>query len=240
MMRKLTYLFFGLLSALLISVSCNNKRAVDVGVRTELDSISYCIGIVYGQNLHGDGFDTINPWVIARAFNDLLDEKDLLIGKEDAKNILLEHYADVKRGQLLSRYEDIKTEGEEFLKKNKKEKNVTNLPSGLQYIVLKEGNGPKPKSDDVIGVYYQGWLLDGTTFDKHMEGDPVIYGVNRVIPGWTEALQLMSTGSKWRLFVPYNLAYGTEFNPNSPIMPYSTLVFELELIDIKPRQGSSN
>lgn len=107
----------------------------------------------------------------------------------------------------------------------------------MQYTVLKEGTGPQPKIDDVIGIYYQSWMLNGTLFDKHTEGDPVIYGVNRVLPGWTEALQLMRTGAKWKLFLPYDLAYGTEFNPNSPIEPFSTLIFELELVDIKPRQG---
>lgn len=239
MIKKIAYIVLSIIIILVLDTSCNNKKTVDVGVRSKLDSISYCIGIVYGQNLHGDGFDTINPWVIAQGFSDLLDEneEDLLIGKEEAKNILLEHYADIKRGRLLSQFEDVKLEGEEFLKKNSKKKDVVTLPSGLQYTVLKEGTGPQPKIDDVIGVYYQSWMLNGTLFDKHTEGDPVIYGVNRVLPGWTEALQLMRTGAKWKLFLPYDLAYGTEFNPNSPIEPFSTLIFELELVDIKPRQG---
>ena len=237
MIKKITYLLLSIIVILVLDTSCKNKKTVDVGVRSKLDSISYCIGIVYGQNLHGDGFDTINPWVIAQAFSDLIEDKDLLIGKEEAKNILLEHYADIKRGELLSQFEDVKHEGEEFLKKNSKKENVVTLPSGLQYTVLKEGTGLQPKIDDVIGVYYQSWMLNGTLFDQHTEGDPVIYGVNRVLPGWTEALQLMKTGAKWKLFVPYDLAYGTEFNPNSPIVPFSTLIFELELVDIKPRQG---
>lgn len=237
-MNKLIFLLTGSFIALLLATSCNDKRAVDVGVRTKMDSISYCIGIVYGQNLHGDGFDTINPWVIARAFDDLFDEKDLVIEKNKAKDILLEHYAKVKRGQLLAEFEDVKLEGEKFLEENAKNENVTSLPSGLQYSVIKEGTGPKPKPDDVVGVYYQGWLLNGTKFDTHTDGDPVIFGVNRVIPGWTEALQLMNTGSKWKLFIPYNLAYGTEFRPNSTIVPYSTLIFELELAKIESNQGN--
>lgn len=237
MIKKITYLLLSLFIILVLDTSCKNKKTVDVSVGTKLDSISYCIGIVYGQNLHGDGFDTINPWVIAQAFSDLIEEEDLIIGKEEAKNILLEHYADIKRGRLLSQFEDVKLEGKEFLKKNSKKEDVVTLPSGLQYSVLKEGTGPQPKIDDVIGVYYKSWMLNGTLFDQHTEGDPVIYGVNRVLPGWTEALQLMKTGAKWKLFVPYDLAYGTEFNPNSPIVPFSTLIFELELVDIKPRQG---
>jgi FKBP-type peptidyl-prolyl cis-trans isomerase FklB len=232
-MRRIFWIIF---ISFLILVSCRNKRTVDVGIRTRLDTISYSIGIVYGQNLHGDGFDTINPWVIARAFDDLLDEKELLISKEDAKSILLEQYARVKKGQLLSKFEDVKIEGEKFLEENSRKDGVVVLPSGLQYKVLKKGKGMSPDENDLVRVFYKGSFINGEVFDKHVEGDPIVYGVNRVIKGWSEALQLMKPGSRWRLFIPYELGYGEEFRPNSDIVPYSALIFDLELVSVDSRE----
>lgn len=232
-MRRYLWIF---VVGLLIQTSCRNKRTVDVGLRTRLDTISYSIGIVYGQNLHGDGFDTINPWVIARGFDDLLDKKELLIGKEEAKSILLEQYARIKKAQLLSKFGDVKAEGEKFLEENKKKDGVIVLPSGLQYKVLKEGKGKSPDKNDIVRVFYKGSFINGEVFDKHEDGDPIVFGVNRVIRGWTEALQLMKPGSKWKLFVPYELGYGKEFRPNSDIVPYSVLIFELELVSVDPRE----
>lgn len=232
-MKKITILL--LVGSLLIVFSCQNKRAVDVGMRNKIDTISYCIGIVYGQNLHGDGFDTINPWVIARAFDDLLDEKELLIGKDMAKEILLEQYAVVKEAQLLLKFEDIKIEGEKFLEENMNKEGVVVLSGGLQYKVIKEGKGKSPGEDDIVRVYYKGSFINGQVFEEHITGDPIIFGVNRVIKGWSEALQLMKPGSKWRLFIPYNLAYGKEYRPNSEIIPFSALIFDLELVSVEER-----
>lgn len=230
-MKKIALLL--LVGSLLIVFSCQNKRAVDVGMRNRIDTISYCIGIVYGQNLHGDGFDTINPWVIARAFDDLLEEKELQIDKDRAKEILLEQYANVKEAQLLLKFEDIKIEGEKFLEENKNKKGVIVLPSGLQYKIIKEGEGKSPGKEDIVRVYYRGSFINGRVFEEHTTGDPIIFGVNRVIKAWSETLQLMKPGSKWRLFVPYKLAYGKEYRPNSEIVPFSALIFDLELVNVE-------
>ena len=230
-MKKIALLL--LVGSLLIVFSCQNKRAVDVGMRNRIDTISYCIGIVYGQNLHGDGFDTINPWVIARAFDDLLEEKELLIDKDRAKEILLEQYANVKEAQLLLKFEHIKIEGEKFLEENRNKEGVIVLPSGLQYKMIKEGEGKSPGKEDIVRVYYSGSFINGRVFEEHTTGDPIIFGVNRVIKAWSEALQLMKPGSKWRLFVPYNLAYGDEYRPNSEIVPFSALIFDLELVNVE-------
>ena len=125
-----------------------------------------------------------------------------------------------------------KTQGEKFLADNKTEEGVTTLPSGLQYKVLKAGSGPKPGLHDQVTVHYTGTLIDGTVFDSSVQrGQPASFAVNGVIPGWTEALQLMNTGSKWQLFIPYNLAYG-EQGAGEKIGPYSTLIFEVELLKI--------
>jgi len=227
------YRILGILSVFTITMlSCNNERVVNVDVNSKLDTISYCIGVVYAQNLHKDGFDTINPWLISKGLDDVFDERKLLIEKDEAKQILMEHYAEIKRKQLIEKFEDVKLAGEKFLNENKKNPNIRVLEDGLQYLVLKRGTGPKPKPNDVVKVYYKGSLLNGEVFEEHLKGDPIPFAVNRVIQGWKDALPLMSVGSKWRLFIPYDLAYGTEFRPNSDIVPYSTLVFDLELVSI--------
>jgi len=123
--------------------------------------------------------------------------------------------------------------GEDFLVENSKREEVTTLPSGLQYEVITAGIGPKPGLTDQFVAHYTGSLLDGTVFDSSVErGEPLTYGVSQVVPGWTEALQLMSVGSKWKIYLPSDLAYGETGTPGGPIDPYSTLIFEMELLDI--------
>ena len=126
-----------------------------------------------------------------------------------------------------------KVEGEKFLAENKDKPGVTTLPSGLQYKVSKQGTGPKPKATDTVTVHYEGKLIDGTIFDSSLKrGEPTSFPVNRVIPGWTEALQLMPVGSTWQLFIPSNLAYGEHPRPGGPIGPNAVLTFEVQLIKI--------
>jgi len=123
-------------------------------------------------------------------------------------------------------------EGTNFLTENAKKEGITTLPSGLQYEVIAEGSGEKPKADSQVTTHYHGMLLDGKVFDSSVErGQPATFGVNQVIKGWTEALQLMATGSKWKLFIPYDLAYGDQ-GAGADIKPYSTLIFEVELLSI--------
>ncbi len=123
--------------------------------------------------------------------------------------------------------------GKAFLEKNKKEEGVIELPSGLQYKVLKEGNGKKPKATDKVRCHYEGMLLDGTIFDSSIKrGEPAVFGVNQVIQGWVEALQLMQEGSKWRLFIPSEMAYGARGAGNS-IPPHATLIFDVELLAVE-------
>ena len=124
--------------------------------------------------------------------------------------------------------------GEEFLKENEKKEGVKTLPSGLQYKVLKEGEGKSPKATDTVSVHYRGTLLDGTEFDSSTKrGEPAEFPVNRVIKGWTEALQLMKEGAKWMLYIPASLAYGERGTPGGPIGPNETLIFEVELLKVK-------
>ncbi|NOY37161.1 MAG: FKBP-type peptidyl-prolyl cis-trans isomerase [Chlorobi bacterium] len=212
--------------------SCNQPVG-EKKLKTHIDTISYCIGVVYGGNLHRDGFDTINAELIGQGLNDYVNKGKTLIDKDKAKKILLEQYRIVKEKELLDKYGDNKTDGEKFLEENAKRKEVTVLPSGLQYEILETGHGEQPDSNDLVYVHYRGQLVNGTVFEENFGKDPVIFAPNRVIPGWTEALLHMHAGDRWKIFIPYQLGYGTEFRPNSPIEPYSALIFEIELVKVK-------
>ena len=228
----MTRFFISLGVLIIISFSCSNKESVNVEIENELDSVSYFIGVVLGEYLPGDGFDTTNAWLVAKGLIDYYEKNDLLIEVEDYKEFIRAYATREEMQEYLLKYGDIKLEGEKFLEENSKREGVVTLPSGLQYMVIKEGIGPKPKPNDLVMVYYKGWLLSGEVFDEHLKGDPIPFKVDRIIPGWTEAIQLMKEGAKWQLFIPYDLAYGTEIRPSSIIVPYSMLTFEIELVKV--------
>lgn len=228
----MTRFFISLVVLIIISFSCRNKESVNFEIKNELDSVSYLVGVVLGENLPRDGFDTTNTWMVAKGLSDYYEKNDLLIEVEDYKGFIRAYASREKTKKYLSKYGDVKLKGEKFLEENSKKEGVVTLPSGLQYLVIKEGTGPKPKSNDLVMVYYKGWLLPGEVFDEHLKGDPIPFKVDRIIPGWTEAIQLMKEGAKWQLFIPYDLAYGTEIRPSSIIVPYSMLTFEIELVKV--------
>jgi FKBP-type peptidyl-prolyl cis-trans isomerase len=146
-------------------------------------------------------------------------------------NDSIQTYLDNKRNEAFAQ---VKSEGELFLLANRTKEGIQSTSSGLQYQVLKEGSGRTPGSTDTVTVHYHGTLIDGTVFDSSVQrGTPASFGVHQVIPGWTEALQLMSVGSKYKLFIPQELAYGANPHPGGAIKPFSALIFEVELIDIK-------
>ena len=191
---------------------------------SEMDSVSYSLGTLIAQNLKTQGFEDLNPNDLAQGIADALADK--------AK------FTPQQANQYVAQYQ--KKAGEKraagqmtFLKENKDKEGVTQLPSGLQYKVLKPGSGTSPSATDRVTVHYTGKLIDGKVFDSSVErGQPATFGVNQVIAGWTEALQLMKPGSKWRLFIPYNLAYG-ERGAGNDIPPYATLIFDVELLSVE-------
>ena len=197
-------------------------------LKTEIDSVSYCIGVNIGENLKNQ-FSDIDIKDFMNGINDVLsDESEPKISNAEAQKILQEYFS--KQQELKSK--KAIEEGENFLAKNGKKKGVTTLESGLQYEVITRGEGAKPTLNDQVTTHYHGTLIDGTVFDSSVErGQPATFPVSGVIKGWTEALQLMSVGSKWKLFVPYNLAYG-ERGAGANIGPFTTLIFEVELISI--------
>ncbi len=194
----------------------------------EVDSLSYSLGVLLGKNLIQQGFDKLNADDLAKAINDVITQKDLMVTPEDANK----YVADYQQAEAAKKFAGAKAEGETFLAENKKREGVTTLPSGLQYEVISSGEGTKPAATDKVTVHYHGMLINGTVFDSSVDrGQPASFPVNGVIKGWVEALQLMSEGDKWKLFIPYDLAYG-ERGAGHDIGPFSTLIFEVELIKI--------
>lgn len=192
------------------------------------DQVSYSLGVNIAYSLKNQGFENLNVEALGLAIADVLGNRPLQIDPEKGEQILNEYFQQIQARKHSKNIE----EGRKFLQENSSKEGVTTLPSGLQYKILKEGNGPKPKATDTVTTHYHGTLINGTVFDSSVQrGQPASFPVNGVIAGWVEALQLMPVGSKWQLFIPSNLAYGTR-GASELIGPNTTLVFEVELISI--------
>lgn len=193
-----------------------------------MDKFSYAIGLGIGQNLLSMGAKDLNADDFAQAVKDVLEGNKTAITHNEAREIVNNYFAELEK----SVNEKNIAQGKAFLDANRNNPNVVTLPSGLQYEVIREGNGKKPKATDRVRCHYEGTLLDGTLFDSSIKrGEPAVFGVNQVIKGWVEALQLMSEGAKWKLYIPSELAYGVQ-GAGDIIPPYSTLIFEVELIEV--------
>ena len=199
------------------------------------DSISYSIGLFMAQSLKQNGMTDLNSALVTQGLQDAMKGGDTRLSMEQASNIMnayqQKQFAS-KNAESMKESAENKKIGDEFLTTNKAKSGVTTTASGLQYSVEKEGTGPKPTATDRVKVHYTGKLLDGTEFDSSVKrGQPAEFGVTQVIKGWTEALQLMPVGSKWTLYIPSDLAYGDR-GAGADIKPGSTLVFDVELLDI--------
>lgn len=193
-----------------------------------MDKVSYALGLSIGNNFQNSGIKNLQVDDFVKGLKDVLDEAAPAIGYDEAKQVINDYFMQLQKEKL----EINKKAGEEFLSINKHRDGVVTLPSGLQYQVLKKGDGPRPTPADKVKCHYHGTLIDGTVFDSSVQrGEPAVFGVSQVIPGWVEALQLMPVGSKWRLFIPSDLAYG-EHGAGEAIEPNSALVFDVELLDI--------
>jgi FKBP-type peptidyl-prolyl cis-trans isomerase FklB len=207
----------------------NNPALAD-----EKSRVSYAIGMMLGNNWKQQGLD-IDPEIAAKAIKAVQSGGDTLLTTEQAQETLSSFQKEFRVKQQAKQAEagvKNKAEGEAFLAKNKSQTGVTTLPDGLQYSVITAGAGPIPAASDIVSVNYRGTLIDGTEFDSsYKRGQPAQFPVGGVIHGWTEALQKMPTGSKWKLFIPAELAYGESGRPGIP--PNSTLIFEVELLSIQ-------
>ena len=194
-----------------------------------MDKIGYALGANVGMSLNQQGFKNFDVNDFVAGINDMLNGAELKMSEEDINATLQAAFQEAQ----MEKFAVNKQAGEEFLAENAKREGVTVLPSGLQYEVIEAGDGKTPGAEDKVTTHYHGTLTDGTVFDSSKErNQPASFGVNQVIKGWTEALQLMKEGDKWRLYIPEELAYGANPHPGGPIEPHMALVFDIELISV--------
>lgn len=200
-----------------------------------MDKLSYALGLGIGRQLAQMGASNMNIDDFAAAIKDVIAGGDLKMTNREAQAIVQDYFVKQEEKLNAERAEQgkaAKAEGEKYLADNAKKDGVVVLPSGLQYMVIKEGTGRKPKATDSVKCHYEGFLTDGTLFDSSLQrGEPAVFGLQQVIAGWTEGLQLMQEGAKYRFFIPYKLGYG-ESGAGQSIPPYSALVFDVELIKV--------
>lgn len=201
-----------------------------------MDKVSYALGLGIGRQLTQMGAEDLNIDDFAQAIKDILAGAEPKVGDAEAQTIVRDFFdkqEQKQRAAAAERFKANKEAGEKYLAENAAKEGVVTLPSGLQYKVLTEGNGRKPKATDTVKCHYEGMLIDGTLFDSSIQrGEPAEFPLQGVIAGWTEGLQLMQEGAKYRFFIPFALGYG-ERGAGQSIPPYSALVFDVELIEVK-------
>ncbi len=221
---------FLFIAASMLMISCENQSGSTTitTLDTELDSVSYAIGIDIASNIKKSGFEDINPDAIAKGFADIYAEGELMMDAQAANTYVMAYFNKARERKTATNLE----EAIAWLAENKEKEGVVTTESGLQYKVLVEGTGPKPMETDQVKVNYKGTLADGREFDATQEGTPAQFRVNGVVKGWIEALQLMPVGSKWELYVHPDLAYGANPRQGGIIEPNHMLIFEIELLEI--------
>jgi len=217
--------------------SCAKSAVNSAKIKTRSDSLAYALGTIYYNGLVTDSLD-LDPLLVAKAMFDVKSGTSIMTD-EEARTFVMLFINDREADKLAKQnetnkalYQDYITENEEFLEKNKERPEVKVTESGLQYEVIKMGTGPKPTMENIVKVHYVGTFIDGTEFDSSIQrGEPAQFPLSGVIPGWIEALQLMPVGSKFKIYLPENLAYGAS-GAGSEIKPFSTLIFDVELLEI--------
>jgi FKBP-type peptidyl-prolyl cis-trans isomerase FklB len=221
-------------AAALLATTAAVAQETSPELKTDKDKFSYALGMNFGENFRKQGLD-LDPAVFAKSFAEAFNTGKTGMSEQDMQAVLTAAAQEIRKKQAAvqaQKSEEAKAEGEKFLADNKTKEGVVTLPSGLEYKILKQGTGEKPTADDTVVCNYRGTLINGTEFDaSEKHGGPASFPVKGVIPGWTEALQLMPVGSKWQLYVPANLAYGQQGPPD--IGPNATLIFDVELVSIK-------
>ncbi len=225
-------IIYGLVIVLALSASCQ-QGIKTVKLESNIDSVSYAIGVLVGSNNQkqlesAPGGGDINREAMAAAFRASSIGEEAAMTPEEANELVRKFFEGAGERQAQKNLE----EGNAFLEKNKAREGITTTESGLQYEIITEGTGPKPTAEDQVRVNYHGTLIDGKVFDSSVDrGEPVVFGVSQVIPGWTEALELMPVGSKWKIYIPSSIGYG-ERGAGGDIGPNAALIFEVELLEI--------
>jgi FKBP-type peptidyl-prolyl cis-trans isomerase len=222
-------------AATALITACSQGQRDRVELVTGIDSVSYAIGADIGANFKRSKLDDVNIPALAMGLRDGIDSAALL-SEEQVQAVIKGHMMKLQEARMADerkKSEENRIAGEKFLADNGKRKGVVTTPSGLQYEVVTMGKGAKPTAESTVKVHYTGTLIDGTKFDSSVDrGKPIEYPVGGFVQGWQEALQLMPVGSKWKLYIPSDLGYGSQASPGSPIPANSTLIFDLELLEI--------
>lgn len=230
---KNSIIYLLVVGLIVAATSCQQGGPANVKMETSVDSVSYAIGVLVGANNkkqleNAPGSDEMSMEIMAAAFRSASLGEEAKISEEEANALVQKFFQEAGDREAQASLEA----GNKFLEENKAREGVSTTESGLQYEVLTEGTGEKPAATDKVRVHYHGTLIDGTVFDSSVDrGEPAVFGVNQVIPGWTEALQLMPVGSKWKVYLPSEIAYG-ERGAGGDIGPNSALIFEVELLEI--------
>ena len=236
-MKKVSRILVITVFSLLIMASCGlDKKFGSTKIKTQEDSVSYYLGLTYGAGIKQAKIDSLFSYnAFLKGVDDAVKGDTMPVTQFEIQAFLNEYFAKLQEKQVQEEFKGNMDENSTFLESNSKKDSVVTLPSGLQYKIIKAGNGNKPTMNDRIKVHYTGKLIDGTIFDSsYQRNEPAEFVVGQVIPGWVEALQLMPVGSTWRVFIPQDLAYGSQPPRGSSIKPYSALIFDVELIDILP------
>jgi FKBP-type peptidyl-prolyl cis-trans isomerase len=224
-----------LIAAMAVGAAFALGAADESPLKDNKDKVSYALGMNIGKSLKQNGVE-INPDIYFKALKDAMSDGKALMTEDEAKQVMMAFQMEMRNKQMEKQKVDgdkNKKAGEAFLAENKKKEGVKVTASGLQYKAIKTGEGPKPKTEDTVVTHYRGTLIDGTEFDSsYKRGEPATFPLTGVIKGWTEALQLMPVGSKWQLYIPFELAYGESGRPPT-IPPSAPLIFDIELLEIK-------
>lgn len=243
-MKLTTHTFCFLIAGVLLFTGCNsNSGSADVSLDSKTDSVSYSLGFQNGKFLQDRNMTDINPELVKAGLKAALAEQEGVLTDAEMQQVVRNFQTEAQQKAQQKKIEEAqenKKKGEEFLAENKNKEGVQVAENGLQYKVLEEGSGPSPDSTDKVRVDYEGTLIDGTVFDSSYDrGEPVTFPLNRVIPGWTQGLQMMKEGAKYKFFIPGELAYGQNPPARGPIGPNETLIFEVELLKVNPEDTSS-
>ncbi len=234
-----------LMSATLLVVltSCNSQTVTKKELKSEVDTVSYALGLNMSTQLKLN-FDDINKELFIQGFQNGADSTDVLLKDVDLNTMLSAFFQKRQVAQQQQAQEEaskkaeiefaeVKKAGEDFLAENKSKDGVKTTASGLQYVIMKEGNGEKPAATSQVKIHYHGTSLDGKVFDSSVDkGEPIVMGANQFVKGFSEGLYLMNVGSKYKFFIPQDLAYGANSRPGGPIKPFESLIFEVELLEI--------
>lgn len=224
-------LLLSVIGLLFLFSSCSNSFNPNSKLSTDIDTLSYAIGVDIANSLKSGGVEEINYEAFFEGLKSSMEDKNLKIDENEIKPLIQKYFTELRTKKLEKNLE----EGLAFLEKNRKKEGVIVTNSGLQYEIIEEGTGISPSATDTVVCNYRGTLIDGTEFDSSYDKEkPAEFALNRVIPGWTEGVQLMKEGAKYKFYIPTELAYGQRVRPGGKIEPNMALIFEVELIEVKP------